>query len=153
MNTKYKAHKTIKADIEEVAAFLAQDDMAQNYFPEVRKDTSGMSEYIHKCHKHLDHVFPDYQVPCQGLKWSTGNNTCIRLPRKDINANICSIEVEYKTIGANTEIQIQVVFRSTINLTGILAAYHVHMMVANKLTAIKRDIEANQYHGLTLTFA
>ena len=153
MNTIYKAHKTIKTDIADVTDFFAHDDMTQNYFPEVHKSTSGMSEYIHKSHKHLDQVFPDYQIPGQGLRWTSGNYTCIRLPRKDINANIRFVEVNYKTVGTNTVIEIQVGFSTGMNLAGISATYHVHMMVNNKLNAIKRDIEADKHYDFSLAYA
>lgn len=153
MKLIYKARITVKADIEEVADFFCQDDMTKNYFPEVRKDTKGMTAYIYKTHKHADQVFPDYQIHGQGLGWTTAGKNCIKVPRKDIKANIQGIEVDYKATGNNTEIVIKVGFNPDINLGCIIAAYHVHMMVTNKLNAIKRDIEADLHHGYTFSIA
>ena len=153
MNTTFKARKTVKAGIHEVAEFFTQEDMTKNYFPEIHKDTKGMSHYVRGSHKHVTEVFPDYQVPNQGFAWTAGHNTCIKVPRKDINANIQGVEVEYKAMGENTEIAIRVEFNPSHNVAGITAAYHVHMMIANKLDAFVRDIQAHQYDGFELSFA
>ena len=153
MNITFKGKRTVKADIYEVADFFVQSDIDKNYFPEIHKDTCGMSQYVRGTHKHIAQVFPDYQVRRQGFGWTTGHSTCIRVPRKDINVNIKGLEVQYKASGDMTEITVQVEFDLAWNLAGILGAYHIHMMITNKLNAFQRDIHANQCDGFAITFA
>lgn len=153
MNTIYTASKTIQADIQEVNTLFAQATMAADYFPEIHKDASDISAYIRTTHKHPNQVFPDYQIPYQGLGWTTGGGTSIRLPRKDINANIQSIDVEFKTVGEKTRIAIRVEFEPYTVTEAIVTARHVRMMIANKLNAIKNNLEANKHQGWAPAFA
>lgn len=149
----YKAHKTIKAGIQEVTGFFNQKNMAHDYFPEVHKDTKSFSNYVFQTHKHPYQVTPDYRIQGIGLGWTTGGGTYIRLPRKDINAEIQAIDIEYKSVGENTKIIINVEFNPAMNLKGFVAMSHIRMMVNNKLNAFKNDIEVNQHQGWLPAFA
>ncbi len=147
MAISYIASTTISADREAVEDFFKQPNLAKDYFPEVQKRVNSVGAYRLAAPVITAANRPDC-YSANGFGWIVGSGTRIDLPRRDINANILTIDVEYKQSGRKTIVSILVKFDPTPGFKGLsgarsLAASHVRMMVSRKLTAIKRDVEAN----------
>ncbi len=151
MATLYTSSTSIWADKEAVADFFKQPNLRKDYFPEVKNNVSSTSEHQLSTAINPAADRPHY-INENGFGWAVDSETSIELPRKDIHANIQTIDVEYKQSGNKTVVRILVKFNprpGSLGLSGLcsLAASHVRMMVFRKLTAIKRDVEANQQYG------
>lgn len=143
MKSTYKAKTTIYAEPDAVWAAMTETDFTKDYFPEIKKDLSAMGEYVQRTHQRRDTVSPDYAIPGQAMGWTTGASTKIRIPRKDVEANIQAIDVQIVLRGENTQIAIEVTFDPEFNTNLVFVCHCVRAMVNAKLKALKQDIETN----------
>ena len=142
MNITYTTSATVYADQETVSNFFEQADVIKEYFPEIKKDISAMGEYVQFTHSNPALVCPDYQV-AGGFGWTAGAGIQIRLPRKDIAADITALDIEYAPRGHHTHIKIAVTFNAKFNKTLPLVLRCIQAMVKAKLNAFEQDIKVD----------
>ena len=147
MNITYKSQITINADIDAAWALVTQQNFVKDYFPEIKKNTVQMGQYIQSTHKNPYEIFPDYMIPNRSMGWTTGAGIKISLPRKDVEANIQAIDITFQRHGKDTQISIEVTFEPIFNKNIVFAAYCIRNMVKAKLRAFKQDIDVTHHEG------
>ena len=153
MNTIYKTQMTVHADVENVWDAITQQRFVKDFFPEIKKDLSNLSDYVFRTHKNTERLLPAYMLPNHVIGWAKGGATDIRLPRKDVNANIKTIDIELIAKGENTKIKIEVDYSPKFDKNFFLAHRCVRGLMEIKLAILKQEIEANNNQGWTSEFA
>ena len=144
MNTTYTKQISIKADAETTWKAITETRFVQDFLPEVKKDLQGMGEYIRRTHPNATLVAPDYVAPGQAMGWSTGAGTDIRLPRKDVEAHIESVEVRIEGRGEYTQVTFEVQYAPEFGKHYFLAHRCVRGLFDLKLNVLKRDLETDK---------
>lgn len=153
MNTTYTNQISIKADAETTWQAITQTRFVQDFLPEVKKDLKGMGEYIRRTHPNAALVAPDYVVAGRAMGWSTGAGTAIRLPRKDVEAHIESVEVRIEPRGEYTRVTFEVQYAPEFGKHYFLAHRCVRGLFNLKLNVLKKDLEAQQQTDWVPAFA
>ena len=153
MNTHYRKEVSIHADQAVTWAAITQTRFVQDFLPEIKKDLDIMGEYVRHTHPRSDQVGPDYVAPGQAIGWSTGAGTAIRLPRKDVEANIESVDIKVEGQGEYTKVTIEVNYRPELGNRFVLARRCVRGLFGMKLDILKKDLEANTETQLIPAFA
>ena len=152
MNT-YTKEITVKADRDTTWNAITQTRFVQDFLPEVKKDLSGMGEYIRRTHPNATLIAPDYVAPGQAMGWSAGAGTAIRLPRKDVEANIESVEIRLEAQGETTKVTFAVQYAPQFGKHYFLAHRCVRGLFNLKLNVLKKDLEAQQQTDWVPAFA
>ena len=153
MNMTYTKQVSIHADQETTWAAITQARFVQDFLPEVQKDLTGMGEYVQQTHPSKDQVGPDYVAPGQAIGWSAGAGTAIRLPRKDVNGNIESVDIKMESQGETTKVSIEVNYQPELGKRLLLARRCVRGLFGMKLDVLKKDLEANSETQFVPAFA
>lgn len=143
MNTTFTKEITIRADAATTWAAMNQTRFVKDFLPEVKKDLQGMGEYVLRTHPNADQVAPDYVASGEAMGWSTGAGTAIRLPRKDVEANIESVDIRVEDQGEYTKVRIEVNYAPDFDKHFILAHRCVRGLFGMKLNVLKKDLESS----------
>ena len=144
MNTIYQAQTTIHADVETTWAAISEARFVQDFLPEVKKELGGMGEYVRRTHRRAGEIGPDYVAPGQAMGWSQGAGTAIRLPRKDVDAHIESVDIRVEAQGEYTRVTIDVEYAPKFGERYFLARRCVRGLFGFKLQVLKKDLETKQ---------
>ena len=144
MNTFYSKEITIKADADTTWDAITQSRFVKDFLPEVKKDLQGMGEYIRRTHPNAALVAPDYVAAGEAMGWSTGAGTAIRLPRKDVEANIDSVDIRVEGRGQYTKVAIEVHYNPVFGERYFLARRCVQGLFGMKLDVLKKDLETSK---------
>lgn len=147
MNTTFNTHINIHADIDSIWNAVTRPNFANEFFPEIKKDLSVMGKYIQSTHKNAASVLPEYMVPNRSLAWTTGAGTTIELPRKDIHANIESIDIQLEEKGKNTVVSIEVVFAPDFDNHFFFAHRCIRGLMNIKLAVLKQELETDSHQA------
>lgn len=129
--------------IEWAMGVIGRQNFSQDYFPEIKTDLSGMSDYVLRTHKNIDRVLPSYTIPKKAIGWVTGGSNDIRLTRKDVHANIEAIDIELIEKGEYTTIKIEVAYAPKLDKNFFLAHRCVRGLIKTKLAVLKQELEEN----------
>ena len=143
MKTTYKAQITVQTDVEEAWNAITQKNFVKEFFPEIKKDISNLGEYVLRTHKNLEQLAPSYMVLNQAIGWANSGTTEIKLPRKDVDANIESIDILLINKGEYTTVKVEVNYSPKIGKNFFLAHRCVRGLIAIKLAVLKKDLELN----------
>ena len=143
MNTTFTKEISIQADVNSTWDAISQTGFVKDFLPEVKKDLQGMGEYVRRTHPNAEQLGPDYVVPGQAMGWSAGAGTTIRLPRKDVQANIESVDIRIEGQGQFTQVTIEVNYAPEFGQYFFLAHRCVRGLFGMKLTVLKEDLEKN----------
>ena len=143
MNTTYTKQVTIHADQESTWQVITQNSFVQDFLPEVKKDLTGMGKYVCQTHPRLRQAGPGYVAPGQAIGWNAGAGTAIRLPRKDVAANIESVDITVEGQGEYTKVTIEVNYNPQFGNRFFLARRCVRGLFGLKLQVLKKDLEKN----------
>ena len=144
MNTQYKSKITVYADIESVWNSVTQPGFIKNFFPEIKKDLSEMGKYVRATHPNPNEVSPVYAIPQRALGWTSGAGIQIALPRKDVKANIESIDIRLVAKGAKTQIIIETDYSPKLDRNFWFAHRCIRGLINIKLAVLKRNLEADR---------
>ncbi len=144
MNTRHTSRITVNTDIESVWNAVTHTGFIKNFFPEIQKDLSEMGEYVRATHRSPNNVLPDYSTPQRALGWTSGAGLHITLPRKDVQANIESIDICLESKGDKTRIMIATVYAPRLDKNFRLAHRCIRGLMNIKLAVLKRDLEADR---------
>ena len=144
MNTTYSKVITIKADADSTWDAITRTRFVQDFLPEVKKDLSGMGDYIRRTHPNATLVAPEYVVRGQAMGWSAGAGTVIRLPRKDVEANIENVEIRIEAQGEYTKVTFEVQYAPELGKHYFLAHRCVRGLFGMKLDVLKKDLETSK---------
>lgn len=147
MNTTYETHINIHADIDSTWNAVTRPNFVKEFFPEIKKDLSRMGKYIQSTHKNAASVLPEYMVPHRSLGWTTGAGTVIELPRKDIHANIESIDIRFEEKGRNTTASMEVVFAPDFDNHFLFVHRCIKGLMNIKLAVLKQDLETDSHQA------
>ena len=147
MNTTYKTQIKVQADINSTWNAVTQSSFAKAFFPEIKKDLTCMGEYVRKTHKNAEQVLPSYMIPHRAIGWTTGAGTTIELPRKDVHANIESIDLQLDEQGNNTIVSIEVVYAPNIDKHFFFTNRCVKGLMDIKLAVLKQDLETDSHQA------
>lgn len=147
MNTSYKTKIKVHADIASTWNAISRTNFAKDFFPEIKKDLSVMGEYVRSTHKNAGQTNPDYMIPRQAIGWTTGGGTRIELPRKDLHANIESIDVQLIDDGNNTVVTVEIIYAPDFDRNFLFAHRCVRGLTNIKLAVLKQDLEANNHQA------
>ena len=143
MNTTYTKEVSIHADQATTWEAINQTRFVKDFLPEVQKDTDGFGEYVRQTHRRIDQVGPDYVAPGHAMGWSAGAGTAIRLVRKDVEANIESVDIQVEGQGEYTKVRIEVNYNPEFGNRYFLARRCVRGLFGFKLDILKKDLETN----------
>ena len=143
MNTEFTAQITVYADIETVWRSLTQADFIKEYFPEIKKNLSGMGKYIQSTHPNPKLTSATYLIPRRAIGFTSGAGIDITLPRKDLQANIESIDIQLKEKGGTTKIKMAVVYTAGLGRSFFLVHRCIRGLMNIKLAVLKQDIESD----------
>lgn len=146
MNTQYKSQIMVYTDVESAWNAVTQANFIKNFFPEIKKDLSKMGQYIQTMHRNPNEIAPVYMIPRRALGWTSGAGIQIELPRKDVQANIESIDIRLESKGAKTQIVIETVYAPKLDRNIWFAHRCIRGLMNIKLAVLKRDLEANRNH-------
>ena len=143
MIMNYKTQISVHADLEAVWDAVIHSDFIKDYFPEIKKDLTGMSTYILNSHRNPGQTFPTYVIPRHALGWTAGAGIDIALPRKDVRANFESIDIHLVSNGAKTKIMVETVYAPELNKDFFFVLRCIRGLMKIKLAVLKQDLEAN----------
>ena len=146
MNATYKAQTTIHASTDAVWNAIARESFVKDFLPEVKKDISAMGEYIQTTHRNASSVLPSYAVTGRAIGWNTGAGKTIRLPRKDVHANIEAVDIQLESHENDTKVTIEVTYNPKVGKNFMLANRCVRGLFSIKLNVLKQDIEPDYQH-------
>ena len=139
MKATFKTSTIIQGDVDCIWKLMEDEQFTKDFFPEIKKDTHGMSDYVQKTHKNLRSVQPDYTIPQRGMGWTQGAGTTIRLPLRGTHAKIESIDVSLQKHRDKTKINIEVSF----NFKTALAYKSVRDLFKVKKNALKTYMDTS----------
>ena len=87
------------------------------------------------------------------MGWSTGAGTVIRLPRKDVAANIEHVDIRIEGRGEYTQVTFAVQYAPQFGKHYFLAHRCVRGLFNLKLNVLKKDLEAQQQTDWVPAFA
>ena len=145
MNTFFKTHVTVQTDIESTWNAVTQPDFIKEFFPEVKKDLSCMGEYVRNKHQNAGQESPEYMIPYRAMGWTSGAGTVIKLPRKDVHANIESMDIQFTAKGGYTTVSIEVVYAPNFDKHFFFAHRCIRGLMNIKLAALKQDLESDHH--------
>ena len=143
MKTTYTAKATIKAKIEDTWETISQPSFVKDFLPEIKKTTHELSPYICNKHRNTKSVQPSYAVFCQAIGWNKVAGTDIRLPRKDVKANIDAVDIELEERGNNTRVIVEVTYNPRLGKNYLFAHRCVRKLFNIKLNVLKQELETN----------
>ena len=141
MNITFTKEIIIQSDQSSTWEALRQPGFAKDFLPEIKKDLQGMGDYIRRTHPNAALVAPDYVVPGFAMGWSAGAGTAIRLPRKDVDARIESVDIRVDSVGSYTKVTIEVNYSPDLGKHFFLASHCVRGLFSMKLDVLKKDLE------------
>ena len=154
MNTTYKTKTTINASIENAWEAVTHVTFVKEFLPEIKKNINKVSPYVRATHRNAEHVQPCYAVYGQAIGWNKVAGTDIRLPRKDVNANIDVVDIRLEERGKNTRVIVEVTYNPTLGKNYLLAHRCIRGLFGIKLNVLKKELEAcTDYTQQTLAFA
>lgn len=154
MNTTYTAQTTIYTDIEDTWEAITQPSFVKEFLPEIKKNLTELGTYVRNTHSSVDRVQPCYAIPGQAIGWNKVAGVDIRLPRKDVNANIDAVDIKLEEHGNNTRVIIEVTYNPRFGKHFILAHRCIRGLFGIKLNVLKNELEANNDRAqLTPSFA
>lgn len=147
MNTSYLTQIKIRTDIETVWNAVTQPTFTPAFLPEIKKDLSGMGEYIRKTHRNAAHVFADYMIPHRAMGWTTGAGINIALPRKDVYTNIESIDFRFIEKSSHTIVTIEVIYTPKLNKHYFFVHRCIRGLMNMKLKVLKQELETDTHQA------
>ena len=141
MKTTYTKEITIAADVATTWDAITAPRFVKDFLPEIKKDLQGMGEYVKATHPRMNHVGPDYVAHEEAIGWSAGAGTAIRLPRKDVEANIEAVDIQVEGQRGFTKVRIDVQYAPEVGNRYILARRCVRGLFGMKLDVLKKDLE------------
>lgn len=143
MNTTYTAKTTINADIEDTWEAITQPNFVKEFLPEIKKNMNELSAYVRNTHRNAESVQPTYAVRGQAIGWNKVAETDIRLPRKDVNANIDAVDIKLEERGNYTRVIVEVTYNPRIGKNFMLAHRCIRGLFGIKLNVLKKELEAD----------
>jgi carbon monoxide dehydrogenase subunit G len=143
MNTTYTTKATINASIEDAWEAITKPSFVKEFLPEIKKNINEMSSYVRTTHRNAENVQPCYAVYGQALGWNKVAGTDIRLPRKDVEANIDAVDIKLEERGNNTRIIVEVTYNPRVGKNYLLAHRCIRGLFNIKLNVLKKELEAN----------
>ena len=141
MNIRYTTQINIHADMDTTWQAITHESFTKDFLPEVKRNTQGMSEYIQTTHKNSRRVSPSYVIPGRAVSWNANLGTVIRLTRKDIHAQVETVEIRLEEQGAYTKVMLNVDYQHKLGRGMILAFKCIRGLFKIKLSVLKKELE------------
>lgn len=143
MNITHKTTIKIQADQMQVWEAITQTRFVQDFLPEVKKDLTGMGEYVRNTHQNTQRVLPAYAVTGKNIAWNAVNGTTIALPRKDTQANIEMVDIQLQAQGDFTKVTIEVNYNPKFGKNFFETQRCLRGLFGIKLNVLKQELEAD----------
>ena len=143
MKTTYTAKATIKAHIEDTWETISKPGFVKDFLPEIKKTTNELSPYVRNKHRNAKSVQPSYAVLGQAIGWSNVAGTDIHLARKDVNANIDTVDIKLEEHGNNTRVIVEVTYNPRPGNNYLLAHRCIRGLFKIKLNVLKQELETD----------
>lgn len=144
MNTTYKKTINIQADIDTTWEAITATQFAAEFLPEVKKDITGMGQYVQHTHRNAERVMPAYVTPGQAIGWTAQAGNRIELPRQDTQAKIQAVDIEVTDRGEYTEVTIEVNYQPRLDRMFFETRRCLNGLFDIKANVLKNDLETNQ---------
>ena len=144
MNITYKNTINIHADKDTTWEAITATKFAADFLPEVKKDITGMGQYVQHTHRNADRVMPAYVTSGQAIGWTAQAGNRIELPRVDTQANIQTVDIELTDRGDYTEVTIEVNYQPRLDRMFFETRRCLSGLFNIKANVLKNDLETNQ---------
>ena len=143
MSSCYISKIKIAVEPSQIWLTIIQQDFVRHFLPEINRDFSNVkSETPLYFHLNPNKLLPAYVIPGITISWDNNANTAIRLIRKDLNANISSIDIDLAAADGYTKVTLEVNYKPKLDANFFLTHASVRSLFSNKLRVLKNDIES-----------